>query len=320
MIQLLTLNKNWGFFFICSSLILSVEIWKRTHWSLALSATVFMISGIYTGMGAFPVMAFALFAGALLCLDKYATNILEPILALFFAFSVIVTLGYTTMGASGNPSMNGCMIAVLLPFAALLFQGVPEYVWIALAATAIFKTDASIPVGVLFVVVSSGYWAKNGWLFGLRQLVVMTPLFVVGYYLNPAQFFTTTGRWHIWTETLSWWWSSGKLWFGLGTGALDTILRHKLSTDPHYKTVIWAHNDYLQVLFDNGIVGLCFLLIALVKTLEKSFSRPWLFSACMGYAATALFNFPMHVPLHAMVGLLLVWMVWCTEDLHVRHG
>lgn len=314
MIHALTLNKNWPFFMMACSALLALQIGKRTHWALGAASAVFLFSGIHMGVGSFQIGAFALFAAALLSLDRYAANIIELLFAFFYLFSVIVTLTYTPMGASGNPSMNGCMIAILLPFAASAFRGVPEYAWIGISAAAIMQLDASIPVGVLFVVVVAGWWSKKGAKPGLRQALVMSPLFAIGYFMNPAQFLTTTGRWQIWKDTLTWWYNSDRHWFGIGTGALDTIFRHKLAVDPNYKTVIWAHNDYLQILFDNGIVGLSAVLIGLLATMRRAFPGPILFSAVCGYAATALFNFPMHVPLHAMVGMILVWMTWTSEQ------
>ncbi len=110
---------------------------------------------------------------------------------------------------------------------------------------------------------------------------------------------SSTGRFGFWKYVFDMWVNSDKQMFGFGTGAGAVVFQHT--------KMIWAHNDYLQLLFDNGMAGLSAALVVLFYALKESLDRPWLFSSIMGYASCAVFNFPSHMPLHAFVGLSLVW-------------
>lgn len=314
MIQLLMLNKNWGAFLIGAGILIALDVARTSHWTIGAFVAWMLTSAIWYSTGTFQALALLACLGALLCLSVHSANLIEILFALLCMVSCVVTLVLTNYGLSGNPSMNGCLIAITLPFLIRVFYAVPPILPIGLAAAAILKTDASIPVGALFVSVGAMALSTRGIKSALRSMLVILPIGVIAYYLQPTQFFSSTGRFWFWGEIWKWFTDSGKLWLGHGTGALDIILRSKLATDPEYRTVIWAHNDYLQILFDNGILGLSLFLLAALFTLRQAFKNTAVFAALCAYLATALFNFPMHVPLHAFVGAALVWMAWVYED------
>ncbi len=239
------------------------------------------------------------------------------------------------MGISGNPSMNGCLIAITIHpaykwlHAKVLHSDAPAWskqndaikdgmaALVVLGAIACALTGASIPAGVLVVTCIACMISQEGrvtWPIFYGSAALALFVLGVGYALDPVHFFHSTGRFQAWRTIFDWWYSSGKILFGHGTGMGSVVFYNAARSDMSFGPFYWAHNDYLQILFDNGVVGLASFLIALFYTLKKAFDRPWLFASLSGYAATMLFNFPLHVPVHAIVGAALVWFAWCTHD------
>lgn len=313
MIQILTINKNWEFFLALTSLLLCYQLWKRLHWSVGLFVAQLLLSATYLGHGIFACIAISLFSAGICAVPTSYIRYIPKVLAGIFVASLLVTVTLTKYGISGNPSMNGCLIALLLPIAVRTIPfrkrwHVPAVYLITVIA--ILALDASIPVGVLAVVFFSEALCRS-WKKYYKFLPIGGVPFIIGYALNPSQFFSSTGRSEFWREILSWWWESEQIFTGLGTGTIELVLRQKQVTEAiKYRTVIWAHNDYLQVLADNGILGLGSLLLVVFFTTKRSMDRPWLFASVMGYAAMAFFNFPAHVPLHAFVGCCLLVLTW----------
>lgn len=318
----LTLNKNWPACLSLASVGMSYLIMKRTHWSVGLLALISCLSGIWNS-GGFQVLAICAFAMAWLSVHESQYEKVLVAAGILYIGSIFATL-ITNYGLSGNPSMNGCLIAILLPITCHImhedFKILNLFTFI-LAIAMIFKVDASIPIGVLAVVAVSYTVAlfhkevRDSLIIGS---VLASCIVGLGWIMNPQVFFSDTGRSWMYQEIFKWY-QQGNVWFGQGLGTTDSYLTLKRSVDPLYKTVIWAHNDYLQVLADMGVVGLASLLIAMAASAIRAYSRPWLFAASMGYAATMLFNFPMHVPIHAATGCGLLWLIW-SRDAQYNHS
>lgn len=324
MIALLTLNKNWPIFMVVGSIFFGWAVAKRTHWSVGVFTGIYLCEAFSGPSGPTPALILMMMAAPFLVLQEAHRLAVKRLLWILCLASIVTTLTVTTYGLSGNPSMNGCLIAITMPFLvqrALRWHWLACYAVVVLSAICCFVVDASIPVGALSITLASAlFWMMYQDNQRLRALVVRAlitsivvfiPLAVIGYLINPSQFLSSTGRYWIWKEVLSLSWN-GTFWFGRGTGALSQYFEQLRVTNPLYKTIIWAHNDFLQVLYDNGIVGLISLLIACAFTVRQAFQR-WsamVFMALMGYLATMFFNFPVHVPVHAMVGVMLVWLSW----------
>jgi O-antigen ligase len=66
-----------------------------------------------------------------------------------------------------------------------------------------------------------------------------------------------------------------------------------------------AHNDYLQVLVENGLPGLLLALLALVAVLRPARYDPWLFCALAGVALHCLVDFDLQIPAIAVLFVTL---------------
>ncbi len=319
MTDLSQLNKDWSWLLVCFGAIIAYDAGKSMHWSVGVFTFLVLVNALGSNPTAMAsAFTFLMFVYFFSMLGRLWGNYLPSILDTICIVSVLLTLYQLVhvtvprMGISNNISMNGCLIAVTLP-ATLYVQSQKKAhdvflgILNALAVVAILSVHASVPIGVLFVVLTSWCIAAGsgiGWLSLFSGL-----LFGVGYYLEPAVFFSSSGRLAGWQMIVEWWWATGKIFMGLGTGMGAIVFDQERQANPAFSHMaIWAHNDYLQVMFDNGLIGLGALLLVVWYAMKRSFNRPWLFASVVGYAATAFFNFPVHLPIHAFVGAALLWL------------
>jgi hypothetical protein len=84
---------------------------------------------------------------------------------------------------------------------------------------------------------------------------------LLGYSIDPENFFSSTGRFKSYAHLLSWIYH-GKHWmFGQGSGSF-ALVSNAMNHAGQLKTLVpWAHSDYMQMLFENGIVGLVFMIL-----------------------------------------------------------
>jgi O-antigen ligase len=150
-------------------------------------------------------------------------------------------------------------------------------------------------------------------------------LIALGKHFMGSKFGVDSGRFGIWRATMSWW--MGKVppevmvpppehnqLLGTGLGSYFVLgpnvqirVMHQYSDH-----LFWMHNDFLQIMFEQGIVGLgLFVLMAIFvfryagRSALKSGSG-WVHASLAAYAMTCLGNFPMHLPVPAFLGAFLV--------------
>jgi O-antigen ligase len=73
------------------------------------------------------------------------------------------------------------------------------------------------------------------------------------------------------------------------------------------------HNDWLQVLFEGGIIFFTSMLILYFFMLKKSVNRPELFSMVIAYGLIAMTLYPLHLFVYQMVGTVLVYCCFREE-------
>jgi len=179
------------------------------------------------------------------------------------------------------------------------------------------RSDALHPLLLLPVAVGGGISALNGHQFGFgkKNLSTASKLgaaalaiavaavglwFVVHPSLTRIQASDNGDRIAVWASAIDQWRSSPIV--GVGS---DHILRvHYLATDS--KQAVFAHNEYLQVLADGGVIGATLLLIS-VFAVARSLGRKSLRGSCaIGalaiFATAAIFDFVWHLPALGLIG------------------
>lgn len=166
--------------------------------------------------------------------------------------------------------------------------------------------------------------------WGLRFLLSLIPasvLGVVGVYLLRPQTFYSHGRLDVWQQTISWWWHHAR-WVGSGGGSFRVLFPPALDRsgnlisgtgiqDPalYQHGAFWqAHNDYIQALFEFGLLGFVIVLLPTLLTAITAFWRgfqwkdkPGFVLGCQamlaGFMANALGNFPWQLAPHYLFAL-----------------
>lgn len=296
-----------------------VTFWDQVHPLDATPPPALMQFAIHNG-ALYTYLTVVMAALALVWLPKAAKSGVTSLLAFVaFASSVctLTQLGLPaqTRGAfSGNPSMNGCLIATLLPF--LFEMKTHRYVRVALAGlglAAILATQSSVPIGVAAVVLIS-YCASRCRV--TTSTVALASLGCVGLLLAGAwvsrdAFFSSSGRFETWAVFFHWLDLNSLWWTGTGLGSASTIM-------PYVQTLmkadqggwfIFMHSEPLQILFEMGIPGLIAAILAFAWTACRAFRHPVLFASLMGIAAESLFDYPLRLPISCVSAVLTVWLI-----------
>lgn len=128
-----------------------------------------------------------------------------------------------------------------------------------------------------------------------------------------------SGRFWIWGTCIKYWWHSGpwNVVAGFGAGTLRVfypIIQMTDATNPWpTRHMLWLHNDWLQVLVEQGVLGFLAFLY-LVITMFKRKRDPGIRAMFAAYGGVMWTNFPFHMAPHALFGVLLVHAAFLAPD------
>jgi O-antigen ligase len=140
----------------------------------------------------------------------------------------------------------------------------------------------------------------------------------------------TTGRAHFWGVTVDI--IKNHPWIGTGLGAFGVVYTGYDSRNGTYR-LEQAHNDYLQVLSDGGIVGALLGLFFVVNLFRMGFTRrhsrddfrrgvaTGAMAGCFAVLVHSFFDFTLHTPANALLFLVLAALATMNgrvEDVQAR--
>lgn len=210
-------------------------------------------------------------------------------------------------GSLSNPSMNASATVCALPFLMDSLDGWKRrFVWIFVAG-AIFLSKSSVGIGLfalcaLFYAVRFQYW---------KSLAALPFVGFAGFLISGQQFLSSNGRFLMWDFFMTKWWANPiNYTFGTGYGTFGVFsanlqLAENMETSAWW---VWMHNDWLEILFTLGVVGLFLSLLTYLDALKKLVLRGeytalislLLFGIVMGV------NYPLHSPISAIFGAWLI--------------
>jgi O-antigen ligase len=242
-------------------------------------------------------------------------------------------------GFLGNSSMNATMIAFTAPIAwnVIFNRELVQSNWRALLMlaggiapiVAVLLSGSSMAYGTLFVVIAAltapHLWGRLPWWrftgAGLASLVLF---FALGAELmGPRDLLHDSGRLQLWKAAMGYWWENTPLWIGAGPGVSEVLLPYVQTETGKLagEYFMWFHNDWLQLLFEQGIPGALSYLLVFFYAVLFACKKPELLASLLGLGAAALGNFPVHSPLAAFAGIVIV--VLCLregEEWRVKRG
>ena len=142
--------------------------------------------------------------------------------------------------------------------------------------------------------------------------VIGAGIFVLSHYDG---FFSQSGRFEVWKLLFNWWKVNASWLLGTGTGTFQWIgPTLQINADPNqvHGFFIFMHSDYLQVLFEQGIVGLVLVLIMSMVCIYRSVRYPWLFASCLSSVVVLSLQFPLRFLFSQL--LILILMRLCLDE------
>lgn len=164
------------------------------------------------------------------------------------------------IGMLGQSTKFAAFLAMMLPIA-IVYR---DYVSIACIALALAATKSSFGyaagvAGVLVVLID---------VVGRKRIAYTVALGVAGLYLAHWSrrfelMFMDNGRYDTWAAAIDAW-VRHEFWFGFGAGSFSAIYHKAFQPWKDGGLFIQAHNDYIQWLFEFGVVGGVVLLLGLL--------------------------------------------------------
>lgn len=241
--------------------------------------------------------------------------------------SVIMLVNYCRNGqANGlinNPSINATFIVMTLPM--VIFR---DKVKMNMVIKTIFMV---LPISAILAAKSSTAWTGivvgmlAYALFVLRDsfkkltlcLIFILADFYAIYKYSGWKMLGGNGRYFLWQETMAFYIDSKRYILGLGGGTWHPFLWEMQKANGMNDRFLSAHSEPIQVLFEQGALGLLSLFILYSFMIYKSWrsEKLWLFVTVMVLGVCTLTQFPFRIYL-----LALFYTLICRVSFDRRRG
>lgn len=129
----------------------------------------------------------------------------------------------------------------------------------------------------------------------LSFLLVLPVIVSVGVLLSGVDFLSSNGRFEMWEYFFNWWNVWANQWIGTGTGSFQWIgpfmqINEQFKTD---STFHFMHNEYLQILFEQGVIGFSLFLFSIYIAIKRSVQTPWVLASIVAICVCFLTQFPL---------------------------
>ncbi len=124
----------------------------------------------------------------------------------------------------------------------------------------------------------------------------------------------TNGRLTIWQMTIQTFADLKNYWFGNGTGSFVPVLVQVQHIHGVNDKFPWAHNEFLQILFEQGVIGLSLAFSLWLLTLWFSRKTEWLFLTNIAFGVGTLSQFPLRMFPTALFMVLICRLSFNKEE------
>lgn len=210
-----------------------------------------------------------------------------------------------------TPTFDAALMATALPlFLNFDFSKLKNICWNTAAwyvlATAIYfgPLNGGATVVAVFLAQGMGYlFLKNKKLFILSFILG----FVGFLYTWKDLLRDNMTRIKMWATYLGHWYDYSPLWIGFGS---DTFRFRAPPLAVEHLHYTWAHNDWLEILFNNGILGLVAALTFFCYLLWVSRKNTRNFCAILGFGTCMFFYAPLRVITGQLIFVAVVWEIY----------
>jgi len=191
---------------------------------------------------------------------------------------------------------------------------------------AIVLTQSEAGICTLLVVLVTYFWvhfSPEAWTRRLRWVPAYWATFVVFLtgctYVFLQEWVDTSGRGKINMSALDFWAKNADPMTGTGAGMTTAFFPYIAKLYGHNYggadkfaggyVPLWFHQDYLQLLFEQGWIGLGSLLLVTFFLFRATIHKALLFSLVCGLMTAGIFNMVCHWPFHYVLSTFIV--VYC---------
>lgn len=223
-----------------------------------------------------------------------------------------------------NPAINVAFISCMLPF--FLNRVRHPYQWAIIAFMWFICIISQTSSGILGVGLSTAayLWASHGFKkksFLIGSLIALA-IGGAGYLTQKEMLFNSSGRLGVWALTMKFWWNEGSIWFGQGAGtfqiygpAIQMAEAVRLGVkDVDIPGFFWMHNDWLQVLFETGVIGFGLVLSLYLNALWRLRNTPAVWASLITFGAMAFIQMPLRHIIFTSLGAYLMIFSFRTHE------
>lgn len=218
------------------------------------------------------------------------------VLMILNCISVLI-FGYGIFNAS---SMDTSMIALMCIFpivalwdfyldGSLKVAGIPlVLIIVILPVVTILLTQGSTAYFVLAAGALGVFWVQRAWMHLIAMFIIIVSS---GAITQGEKFLSSSGRFWHWKMFMQWWWDNANIWIGAGSGSFNWL--GPAIQGPSKEAFLYMHNEYLQVLFEQGIIGFILLMALWLTSMWKVRKSAWLFGTFCAASVSMLTQFPL---------------------------
>lgn len=274
------------------------------------------------------VLTLVLFSCALIVAEEYL-GALIPLLTLLaigdaFMMTLKALLHYgepwgfmQAWWVMTNGSVDACFLAVMLPVVwntenrFSIAHKWSQICCLILMTVAIVLSKSNTGIFAALLIQLAYLVSKFKWKALPFTLLTCGIVLLVRMWMG-IKFMGDTGRFNVWKISFDFWWTQTTHWLGTGPGTFWVYgpplqLMHNGEITQGAQIFPWMHNDWLQVLFEQGILGFASILFLFVTMSLKSFKRPVLFSMIMGFGFVATTQYPLRLFFFQCLGVGLIY-------------
>lgn len=186
-------------------------------------------------------------------------------------------------------SMDAGVIAAGLPM--FLMEDVNKKIlWVGFCICAIAILASTSATGAIVALIAlTAFYSRKKLLYGV---IAGLSIFGVSFAIQGHELFNLSGRVAGWQSYMDWWAREAPHLTGPGISTFEGIAPYLLNKGQ--EIFLYMHNDWLQILFDGGIIGFVLALAFTIQILYKARHSPALFACILGFMACMAPYAPLH--------------------------